>query len=100
MRPRIIKRVEPDAWGESDSPRRRTRATVVIADSGTEAEVLVFAAGEDVAAGSEFRYRGTLWVVTGARRDSGVMVAEPKSHSSSPRNGWKEMRTRAAMRPS
>ena len=80
MRPRMIKRAEPDARGESDSPRRRARATVVIADSGTEAEVLIFAAGEAVAAGSEFRHRGTRWIVTGARRDSGVMVAEPKLH--------------------
>jgi hypothetical protein len=53
---------------------------VVIADSGTAAEVLVFSPDESIAKGAEFRYRGTLWVITGARRDSGILVAEPAAH--------------------
>jgi hypothetical protein len=53
---------------------------VVIADAGATAEVLVFARDEPVARGSEFSYRGTTWIVTGARRDSGILVAEPAAH--------------------
>jgi hypothetical protein len=53
---------------------------VVIADSGNDAEVVVFPADEHVASGAEFRYRGTIWVITRACRDSGVLVAEPVSH--------------------
>jgi hypothetical protein len=54
--------------------------TVVIADSGADAEVLVFAPGDAVRMGTEFHYRGTTWVIIGTRRDSGVLVAEPASH--------------------
>jgi len=49
----------------------------VIADSGTTAELLVFPAAERLGRGSKFRYRETLWLVTGHRRDSGILVAEP-----------------------
>jgi hypothetical protein len=56
---------------------RSHRATIVIADSGGEAELIVFPAGEAVAEGTQFRYRGTIWVITGGRRDSGLLVAEP-----------------------
>ena len=59
----------------ADVGRRRT--TMVIADSGTAAEVLVFADGEVVESGARFRYRDTLWTITTARRDSGILVAEP-----------------------
>jgi hypothetical protein len=52
---------------------------MVIADSGTAAEVLVFSDGEAVESGARFRYRGTLWTVTAARRDSGILVAEPSA---------------------
>jgi hypothetical protein len=54
--------------------------TVVIVDSGTTAEVLVFSPDEPIARGGEFNYRGTTWVITGARRDSGILVAEPTTH--------------------
>jgi len=54
--------------------------TVVIADSGSEAEVLVFPPGQLVRCGVEFDYRGTTWVVAAERRDSGVLVAEPVAH--------------------
>ena len=53
------------------------RSTLVIADSGTTAELLVFPSADRLARGSKFRYRETLWVVTGHRRDSGILVAEP-----------------------
>ena len=56
------------------------RGTVVIADSGAEAEVLVFPPEQVVRCGVEFDYRGTTWVITGSRRDSGVLVAEPVCH--------------------
>lgn len=59
---------------------RDGRETVVIADSGAEAEVLVFHSGTAIRQGFEFRHRGTRWVVTGRRRDSGVLVAEPSAH--------------------
>jgi len=52
----------------------------VIADSGSAAEVLVFSPDEQIAQGGEFHYRGTTWVVSGVRRDSGILVAEPAAH--------------------
>jgi len=79
--PRIHRRGRAAAHDGSDwSAARNGRVTVVIADSGVSAEVLVFPAGEPVATGAEFDYRGTTWVITGARRDSGVLVAEPTTH--------------------
>ena len=80
MRPRIIKGALPVTTGERERARRQGRATVVIADSGTDADVVVFPADELVAIGAEFHYRGTIWVISGARRDSGVLVAEPVAH--------------------
>jgi hypothetical protein len=56
------------------------RANLVIADWGRAAELLVFPSDEPVAMGAEFHYRGSLWVITGSRRDSQIMVAEPISH--------------------
>jgi len=65
----------------SDWPAAREgRVTVVIADSGAAAEVLVFPPDEPIAKGGEFNYRGTTWVITGSRRDSGILVAEPAAH--------------------
>lgn len=79
--PRILKRVRRAANDGSDWAAARVgRVKVVIADSGTAAEVLVFSPDESIAKGAEFRYRGTLWVITGARRDSGILVAEPAAH--------------------
>jgi hypothetical protein len=81
VRPRIIKGAAPTTNGRGGRPaERRGRATVVIADSGADAEVLVFPPEEPVTKGAEFHYRGTTWVVTGSRRDSGVLVAEPTAH--------------------
>jgi hypothetical protein len=59
---------------------RKGRGTVVIADSGSTAEVLVFSSDEPIARGAKFSHRGTTWEITGARRDSGVLVAEPAAH--------------------
>jgi hypothetical protein len=53
---------------------------VVIADAGAEAEVLVFPPGEPIGRGTEFQFRGVTWVITGRRRDSRVLVAEPAAH--------------------
>jgi len=81
MGPRNLKSARPLAPDGSDWPAAREgRATVVIADSGTSAEVLVFPAVEPLGEGAEFHYGGTTWVITCARRDSGILVAEPVAH--------------------
>lgn len=81
MEPRILKQVRRAATDGSDwTAVREGRETVVIADSGATAEVLVFSANEPIAKGAEFHYRGTTWVITGAQRDSGILVAEPSAH--------------------
>jgi hypothetical protein len=78
---RIFKRARGAANDGSDwTAAREGRVTVVIADSGATAEVLVFSPDESIAKGGEFQYRGTTWVITGARRDSGILVAEPSAH--------------------
>jgi hypothetical protein len=78
--PRIISYTRPHPAGTTESTRRPAkRSTVVIADSGTTAELLVFAAGEPVDRETRFRYRGTVWKITG-KRDSGILVAEPSRH--------------------
>ena len=78
---REFKRLHPMAGeGSNWTAARKGRVTVVIADSGASAEVLVFAPGETVKRGVEFSHRGTMWVVTSARRDSGILVAEPAAH--------------------
>jgi hypothetical protein len=81
MGTRLISKVRPKAInGNDDIPGRGRRGTVVIADSGFEAEVLVFPPGQLVRCGAEFDYRGMTWMVTAERRDSGVLVAEPVAH--------------------
>lgn len=59
---------------------RERRFKVVIADSGDAAEVLVFPADEPIAKGGVFHHRGATWIITGSRRDSGILVAEPTAH--------------------
>ena len=59
---------------------RRGRTSVVIADSGTSASVVVFPSSANIAPGARFRYGDGLWMVTGERRDSGVFVATPIGH--------------------
>jgi hypothetical protein len=71
----------PEGWSGSVQLNRRSGKTItVIADAGTTAEVLVFSPGALVFKGARFSHRGTTWVVTGRRRDSGVLVAEPTPH--------------------
>ena len=78
MEPRIFSNRRAAAEEGSDqSTTGGRRPTVVIADSGRDAEVLVFPPGESIGRGSEFQFRGATWIVTGRRRDSGVLVAEP-----------------------
>ena len=81
MAPRIYKRVRLAADDGSDwNAAREGRVTVVIADSGATAEVLVFSPDEQIAKGGEFLFRGATWTITGVRRDSGIIVAEPSAH--------------------
>ena len=81
----VAARILSRARRTANDPAERTtirdgRETVVIADSGAEAEVLVFPSGQVIGEGFEFRHRGTTWVITGRRRDSGLLVAEPSAH--------------------
>ncbi|MCW8983877.1 MAG: hypothetical protein OQK55_00930 [Thermoanaerobaculales bacterium] len=81
MGPRVLKQARRAMNdGSTWTATRERRETVVIADSGTMAEVLVFSPDEQIAKGAEFHYRGTTWIITGTRRDSGVLVAEPSAH--------------------
>jgi hypothetical protein len=78
--PRIISSARPRSAGTPECTRRPgKRSTVVIADSGTAVELLVFPPGEPVDRETCFRYRGTVWKITG-KRDSGILVAEPCRH--------------------
>ena len=78
MGPHVIRETQPrPADGVDWSGERSGRSNLVIADSGTTAELLVFPHTDRLARGSQFRYREILWVVTGHRRDSGILVAEP-----------------------
>ena len=80
MTPHIIGGARPHSEGRPESTRRpATRSTVVIADSGATVELLVFESGEPIGRGTRFRYRGTVWEITG-KRDSGILVAEPSRH--------------------
>ena len=78
--PRIISCARPQSVATPECTRRPAkRSTVVIADSGTAVELLVFPPGEPVDHETCFRYRGTVWKITG-KRDSGILVAEPSRH--------------------
>ena len=56
----------------------RRRATVVIADAGTVARVIVVETDLPLSLGSRFRHCGTQWRVVGRRPDSRVLVAQPE----------------------
>ena len=80
MTPHIIGGAQLHSAGRPECTRRPTgRSTLVIADSGATVELMVFPSGEAVDRGTRFRYRGTIWEITG-KRDSGIMVAEPSRH--------------------
>jgi hypothetical protein len=78
---RIISGAHPvSATGQEVLAGHGRRANLVIADWGRAAELLVFPAEEPVGVGAAFRYRGSIWVISGFRKDSNIMVAEPTSH--------------------
>ncbi len=80
MAPRIIDGVRPHSTANLECDRQpASRSTLVIADSGATVELLVFESGEPIDRGTRFRYRGTVWEITG-KRDSGILVAEPSRH--------------------
>jgi hypothetical protein len=53
------------------------RATVVIADAGTAAKVIVVETALPLSLGARFFHCGIQWRVVGRRRDSRVLVAQP-----------------------
>jgi len=63
--------------GHTGPPGLERRKTVVIADDGGEASVVVFDASHKAETGSEFDHAGRRWVIRGQRRHSRVFVAEP-----------------------
>jgi hypothetical protein len=65
----------PDAVPPSEA---RRRATVVIADTGTVARVIVIETDMPLSLGSCFCHGGTQWRIVGRRPDSRVLVAEPE----------------------
>jgi hypothetical protein len=56
------------------------RATVVIADSGATAAVLVIESRQRLAVGSRFRHRGEEWRIVGRRPHSRALVAKPVNY--------------------
>ena len=78
MGPHAIRETQPRPADRADWKGESVlRSNLVIADSGATAELLVFPSDEWLGRGAQFRYRETVWVVTGHRRDSGILVAEP-----------------------
>ncbi len=58
-------------------PRPNRRKTVVIADDGVNASVVLLDAADRASAGAHFEHRGRQWVICGQRHHSRVLVAEP-----------------------
>ncbi len=69
----------PHPRGAVSASGARRRATVVIADAGTVAQVIVVETDLPLSLGSRFHHCGTHWRVVGRRHDSRVMVALPES---------------------
>ena len=81
MTRRIISGGHPISANEHNPYATRARRTnLVIADWGATAELLIFPADEPVGPGVEFQYGESIWVITGSRRDSRILVAEPVTH--------------------
>lgn len=59
-------------------PARPARPSLVIADDGQRADLLVLAAR--AAVGDRFEHRGLTWTVTGRRSGGRVLVAEPRGN--------------------
>ena len=77
---RIISGARPHVPADADTGGVMKRSRMVIADWGPTAELLVFPPGEPVDTGARFHYRGSIWVITGRRRDSRILVAEPAAN--------------------
>jgi hypothetical protein len=60
-----------------DRPQTKGRGTIVIADDGRAAAVVVLDPHQPTASGSIFEHLGRSWVIRGSRHDSRVLVAEP-----------------------
>lgn len=69
----IKQTLSPGAW----LPNPDHSKTVVIADAGGRAEVVLLDATHPVDAGSCFDHAGRRWVIRGQRHHSRVLVAEP-----------------------
>jgi hypothetical protein len=69
----IKQTLSPGAW----LPNPDRRKTIVIADAGGRAEVVLLAATHPVHAGSCFDHAGQRWIIRGQRHHSRVLVAEP-----------------------
>jgi hypothetical protein len=59
-------------------PTTSVRPRVVILDEGPTHHVEVLELPDDASKGDHFRHHGTLWRVTGERRSSQVLIAQPK----------------------
>lgn len=73
--------MEIKTWSESTDvvvpERSRDRATVVIIDAGTTAQVIVVEQEEGLQLGSRFSHQGLVWQITGRRPHGRALVAEP-----------------------
>jgi len=69
--------VSPGVW----LPNPDRRKTIVIADAGGRAEVVLLDASHPVHPGSYFDHDGRTWVIHGQRHHSRVLVAEPLSRA-------------------
>jgi len=58
-------------------PRPKERKTVVIADDGMHATVVLLDAADRATEGALFEHLGRQWVIRGHRHHSRVLVAEP-----------------------
>jgi len=58
-------------------PAHDRRKTAVITDDGAEIALVLLDASLAATAGSRFLHRGRMWEISGSRRGSRVLVAEP-----------------------
>jgi len=59
------------------SPTINRRCTVVIADAGDHAELVLLEATHPATPGTRFDHHGQPWIIVGTRHDSRVLVAAP-----------------------
>lgn len=77
---RIKYAASPSTWLPGPNPRK----TIVIADAGGRADVVVLDDSHPAYAGSCFDHAGRRWVIRGHRHHSRVLVAEPLSPTQIP----------------